>query len=160
MLYSCYATQLDVPSRQTTPTRHIRVLDSSFRCLDKEGKRPQNVGLASDCYDNMSSKRLRHWLSEGSWCTGTAVECKCGLFLLERSPAHGEVHLETSGQGMMKSAPMRYLPCTGRAQGRWAGFTVIHAVDKTRFRERNRQEWVRRVSPCDISLEFLSGTRI
>jgi len=42
VLYSCYVTQLDVPSRQTTPTRHIRVLDSSFRCLDKEGKRPQN----------------------------------------------------------------------------------------------------------------------
>ena len=42
MLYSCYVTQLDVPSRQTTPTRHIWVLGSSFRCLDKEDKRPQN----------------------------------------------------------------------------------------------------------------------
>eukprot|EP00964_Phaeocystis_antarctica_P039411 scaffold22547_cov89-Phaeocystis_antarctica.AAC.3 len=35
-------TQLDVPNRQTTPTQHTRVLGSSFRCLDKEGKRPQN----------------------------------------------------------------------------------------------------------------------
>ena len=45
MLYSCYMTQLDVPSRQTTPTRDAAhpVLDSSFRCLDKEGKRPQIV---------------------------------------------------------------------------------------------------------------------
>ena len=46
VLYSCYVTQLDVPSRQTTPTRHTRVLDSSFRCLDKEDKRPQKVGRA------------------------------------------------------------------------------------------------------------------
>eukprot|EP00964_Phaeocystis_antarctica_P002727 scaffold1448_cov79-Phaeocystis_antarctica.AAC.1 len=36
-------TQLDVPNRQTTPTQHTRVLGSSFRCLDKEGKRPQNT---------------------------------------------------------------------------------------------------------------------
>ena len=43
VLYSCYVTQLDVPSRQTTPTRHTRVLDSSFRCLDKEDKRPQRL---------------------------------------------------------------------------------------------------------------------
>ena len=36
-------TQLDVLNRQTTPTQHTRVLGSSFRCLDKEGKRPQKV---------------------------------------------------------------------------------------------------------------------
>ena len=46
VLYSCYVTQLDVPSRQTTPTRHTRVLDSSFRCLDKEDKRPQKAAEA------------------------------------------------------------------------------------------------------------------
>ena len=45
MLYSCYVTQLDVPSHQTTPTRHTRVLDISFRCLDKEDKRPQIIHL-------------------------------------------------------------------------------------------------------------------
>ena len=56
VLYSCYVTQLDVPSRQTTPTRHIRVLDSSFRCLDKEGKRPQIVqGIV---YDESLARRL------------------------------------------------------------------------------------------------------
>ena len=34
--YSCYMIRLDVSSRQTTPTQHIRVLGSSFRCLDKD----------------------------------------------------------------------------------------------------------------------------
>ena len=41
-LYSYFMTQLDVPNRQTTPTQHTRVLGSSFRCLDKEDKRPQS----------------------------------------------------------------------------------------------------------------------
>ena len=41
-LYSYFMTQLDMPNRQTTPMQHTRVLGSSFRCLDKEGKRPQN----------------------------------------------------------------------------------------------------------------------
>ena len=50
MLYSCYVTQLDVPSRQTTPTRHIRVLGSSFRCLDKEDKRPQKITTLDSVY--------------------------------------------------------------------------------------------------------------
>ena len=43
-LYSYFMTQLDVPNRQTTPTQHTRVLGSSFRCLDKERKRPQKDG--------------------------------------------------------------------------------------------------------------------
>eukprot|EP00964_Phaeocystis_antarctica_P113238 scaffold77299_cov52-Phaeocystis_antarctica.AAC.1 len=37
-------TQLHVPNRQTTPTPHTRVRGSSFRCLDKEDKRPQRGG--------------------------------------------------------------------------------------------------------------------
>ena len=46
-------TQLDVPNRQTTPTQHTRVLGSSFRCLDKEDKRPQNPEL--------SERTLEYW---------------------------------------------------------------------------------------------------
>jgi len=47
VLYSYFMTQLDMPNRQTTPMQHTRVLGSSYRCLDKEGKRPQIMAIAS-----------------------------------------------------------------------------------------------------------------
>ena len=39
-------TQLGAPNRQTTSKQHVRVLGSSFWCLDKGDKRPQNLGAA------------------------------------------------------------------------------------------------------------------
>jgi len=50
-------TQLDVPNRQTTPTQHTRVLGSSFRCLDKEGKRPQKYRREGTLYTALTHAR-------------------------------------------------------------------------------------------------------
>ena len=81
VLYSCYMTQLDVPSRQTTPTQHIRVLGSSFRCLEKEGKRPQNIVfpcshrcLCDGCSELMGGRRVIHVrMCRVPWACGPAA---------------------------------------------------------------------------------------
>ena len=55
MLYSYFMTQLDMPNRQTTPMQHTRVIGSSFRCLDKEGKSSvlylPGLSRDFDCFD-------------------------------------------------------------------------------------------------------------